>query len=147
MKQKLVHAMQQLKANGYKYTRKREEMMQFFIDQDRYLSAKEVYEFMNQQYPGISYDTIYRNLKDFSEINLLEETEWDGEKKFRFHCCHDNGLGHHHHFICLMCGATREISMCPMDFFEDQLTGCEIEEHRFEIYGKCEKCSKKSKNE
>lgn len=144
MNDKLELAMQQLKESGYKYTKKREEMMQFLIRQDRYLSAKEVYEFMNRKYPGISYDTIYRNLNDFSEIDLLEETELNGEKKFRFHCCHTSGMGHHHHFICLECGATREISMCPMDFFTDQLTGCEIEGHRFEIYGKCEKCSQKS---
>ncbi len=134
-------ALDKLKANGYKYTKKREELLNFMIKGDRYISAKDIYNFMSQKYSGISYDTIYRNLHDFVEIDLVEETELNGEKKFRFHCSIE-GLGHHHHFICTVCGATREIHMCPMNFFEDQLTGCEIEGHRFEIYGKCENCAK-----
>jgi len=32
--------------------------------------------------------------------------------------------------------------MCPMNFFEEQLSGCEIEGHRFELFGRCENCQK-----
>ena len=69
---------------------------------------------------------------------MLEETDLNGEKMFRFGCKH---TGHHHHFICTSCGKTKQIEMCPMNFFENQLNGCKIESHRFEIFGKCEKCS------
>ncbi|RCF84257.1 Fur family transcriptional regulator, partial [Enterococcus faecium] len=88
---------------------------------------------------GVSYDTIYRNLHDFAEIDLLEETDLNGEMKFRFHCCQGE-IGHHHHFICTVCGTTKEIHMCPMNYFEEQLGGCTIEGHRFEIFGRCENC-------
>lgn len=138
---RIVEALAVMKEQGYKYTKKRETMLTFLMSEDKYTSAKEVYAFMNQQYAGISYDTIYRNLKDFSDIHLLEETELSGEKKFKFHCNHHEH-GHHHHFICTSCGATREIAMCPMDYFKEQLAGCLIESHRFEILGKCEKCLK-----
>ena len=74
-------------------------------------------------------------------MNILEETELNGEKLFRFRC---QAHGHHHHFICEKCGSTREIDMCPMDFFKDQLEGCEIHSHRFEIFGLCEKCAAKA---
>ena len=140
---RLEYSLIQLKKKGYKYTKKREEILHFLIQENRYLSAKEVYEYMNQKYEGISYDTIYRNLNDFVEIQLLEETELNGERKYRFHCSRDGVVGHHHHFICLECGATNEIHMCPMTFFTEQLEGCTIEGHRFEIYGKCPECSKK----
>lgn len=132
-------ALEKMKEHGFKYTKRREMLLTFLAEADKYTSAKEVYEYMSQQFAGISYDTIYRNLKDFSDMHLLEETEWDGEKKFRFHCDHDE-RGHHHHFICTNCGATREIHMCPMDYFKEQLVGCKIEGHRFEIFGKCENC-------
>lgn len=132
-------AIDKMKKNGYKHTKKREELLTFFARKNRYVSAKDAYDFMAKNYPGISFDTIYRNLHDFVALDILESTDLNGEKKFRFHCCHGE-IGHHHHFICTVCGATREIHMCPMDFFEEQLADCEIEGHRFEIYGKCENC-------
>lgn len=127
-----------MKQHGLKYTKKRKEMLHYLIKMNRYVAAKEIYTFMKEKYQGISYDTIYRNLRDFVEINLLETTEMNGEHLFRFHC--HQGIGHHHHFICIVCGKTRQVSMCPMDFFEDQLPGCTIEGHRFEILGRCENC-------
>ncbi|MGM0124977.1 fur family transcriptional regulator [Enterococcus sp. AZ194] len=128
-----------LKDNGLKYTKKREALLTYLIKRNRYVSAKEVHHFMQESFPGLSYDTIYRNLHDFSELDLLEETDLNGEMKFRFHCCQGN-VGHHHHFICTVCGKTKEIHMCPMNFFEEQLSGCTIEGHRFEILGRCEEC-------
>lgn len=60
------------------------------MKRNRYVSAKEVFDYMNQEFKGVSYDTIYRNLHDFAEIDLLEETDLNGEMKFRFHCCQGN---------------------------------------------------------
>lgn len=146
MKNQLDNAIKIIKENGYKYTKKREEILLFLIEENRYVGAIEVFDFMNKQYQGISYDTIYRNLRDFTKMDLLEETELMGEKKFRFHCDvssnHDHSH-HHHHFICTSCGWTKEINLCPMDFFSEQLPDCKIESHRFEILGKCQKCLKK----
>lgn len=133
-------AMQTLKEHGLKYTKKRETMITFLARSNRYVAARDLHTYMNEKYPGLSYDTIYRNLHDFSEIGILEETELNGEMKFRFHCCLHEGEHHHHHFICTICGKTKELSLCPMDFFQDQLPGCKIESHRFEILGRCEEC-------
>ncbi len=147
MSQQLDSAIKVMKDNGYKYTKKRADILIHLIKENRYIGATEIFDFMNNRYQGISYDTIYRNLRDFTTMGLLEETELMGEKKFRFHCdvseCHSH---HHHHFICTSCGATREINLCPMDFFKEQLPGCEMEGHRFEILGKCDKCLKKTSN-
>lgn len=132
-------ALQELKDSGYKYTKKRETLITYLVKRNRYVSAREVHEYMDQEFPNVSYDTIYRNLHDFSDLGLLEETDLNGEMKFRFRCCHHE-VGHHHHFICTVCGKTKEIHMCPMNYFEEQLSGCVIEGHRFEIFGRCEDC-------
>ncbi|MFV0558381.1 MAG: Fur family transcriptional regulator [Enterococcus sp.] len=134
----LEQALATIKDHGFKYTKKRAELISYLVKKNRYVSAKEVHSYMNELFPGVSYDTIYRNLHDFSEINLFEETDLNGEMKFRFHCCQEHH--HHHHFICTVCGKTKELNLCPMDFFKEQLPNCQIEGHRFEILGRCEDC-------
>src|SRR5690554_367976 len=105
-------AMHLLKEKGYKHTDKREEILQLFESERRYLSAREVLEFLQSKYANLSFDTIYRNLSLFSNLSILEFTELDGEKIFRLSCATDD---HHHHLICLECGKTRHIDLCPME--------------------------------
>ncbi|GMA45790.1 Fur family transcriptional regulator [Tetragenococcus muriaticus] len=136
----IKEAMQQIKDYGFKYTKKRETIISYLAKANRYVAAKEVHDFLSQKYTGISYDTIYRNLHDFATIGILEDTELEGEMKFRFNCSMQGANHHHHHFICSVCGKTKEITTCPMEYFQDQLPGCSIEDHRFEIYGHCEDC-------
>lgn len=130
-------AMNLLKEQGYKHTGKREDMLQLFSDNDKYLTARDVLEQMKGNYPGLSFDTIYRNLSVFVELGILEMTELSGEKHFRFTCSHKE---HHHHFICLDCGKTKEIETCPMRNIEGSFKGYDISGHKFEIYGRCPDC-------
>ena len=130
-------AMQLLKDKGYKYTEKREDMLELFSKSNRYLTAKEVLEHLKTTYPGMSYDTIYRNLSLYANLGILETTELSGEKRFRFACVGDH---HHHHFICMECGKTRHVDACPMEKIKEDFKGYDISGHKFEIYGKCPDC-------
>ncbi|MCD8503392.1 MAG: transcriptional repressor [Bacillaceae bacterium] len=133
----VTKALELLKDKGYKYTDKREQMLQLFSNQDRYLAAKDVLESMQENYPGLSFDTIYRNLSTFVELGILEMTELEGEKRFSFRCSTDK---HHHHIICTKCGKTDHIHLCPMDQLSVVSKEFEIIGHKFEVYGYCRTC-------
>lgn len=145
MTQQVVNeSLEKLKEHGLKHTKRREDLIRVLSEEDRYLSAKAVQIKMQVGYPNLSFDTIYRNLYSFVEIGILEMTEWNNERFFRIACLHN---GHHHHFICQQCGSTKQLEMCPMDFFQEQLSGCQLLSHRFEIFGICEQCNSAASEE
>ncbi|MFQ7235028.1 MAG: transcriptional repressor, partial [Enterococcus hulanensis] len=56
----LEKALAKVKENGFKYTKKRETLLDYLIKCNRYVAAREVYNYLNDQFPGLSYDTVYR---------------------------------------------------------------------------------------
>lgn len=129
-------AIELLQKKGYKITSKRKDILSFFEQVDGYRTAKDLCTHLEKKYPGISFDTIYRNLHLFHQLEILETTELNGEKHFRMNCSQD----HHHHFICKDCGKTKEIEICPIDEVKEVLADYSIEGHKFEIYGRCPRC-------
>jgi Fur family zinc uptake transcriptional regulator len=130
-------ALELLKGQGYKYTSKRQDILELFASEKRYLSAKDVLDHLKSKYPGLSFDTIYRNLAVFTNLEIFEITELEGEKRFRFSCTTKE---HHHHLICLDCGKTSSIKSCPMADIPNKMNGFAVTDHKFEIYGYCLDC-------
>ncbi|AQL56074.1 Fur family transcriptional regulator [Abyssicoccus albus] len=130
-------AIKLLKDEGYKYTDKRKDIISFFNAHDKYISAKDLQLHLDKKYPGISFDTIYRNLYLFHDLNIIEQTEFNGEMKYRISCSDH----HHHHFICTECGKTKVIHFCPMDEWQKELPDVEIDSHKIELFGKCKNCN------
>lgn len=125
-----------LQNKGYKLTERRQEILEFFANTNRYKTAKDLHLHMQGIYEGISYDTVYRNLHLFNDLNILESTELDAEKLFRMKCSDQ----HHHHFICKTCGDIKKLDLCPMTDISNLLSGYQVDDHKFEVYGLCPEC-------
>lgn len=132
-------ALQILRDHGYKYTGKREELIQICAAEKRYLSAKDIMERIKEPYPNLSFDTVYRNISTFVDLGILEETELEGEGKFRLACSVSGH--HHHHVICTECGKTSALQGCPMSILSALPEEFQVTGHKFEVYGTCGECT------
>lgn len=103
------------------------------------MTAKEVLDFMKDEFPNLSFDTVYRNLSLFSELGIIEETELNGERRYRFRCV--DADDHHHHVICLRCGKTKHLDACPVENMLPPTADFTITGHKFEVYGYCNNCA------
>lgn len=134
---KQTEQIERLQSSSLKVTPKRIEMYAYLAAEERYVSAKDVLDYMRSKHPTMSFDTVYRNLKSFAEEGLLEATELNGEKAFRVTC---GASHHHHHLICRGCGKTKLLELCPMRYVETLDPDFEVIDHKFEIYGYCKQC-------
>ncbi|WP_379131931.1 Fur family transcriptional regulator [Paenibacillus sp. sgz500958] len=125
-----------MSGQGLRITDQRKTLAKLFGETSGYLSAKDVYEYMGRIYSGLSFDTVYRNLRVMEELGALEQVVFEDGVKFKGSCSEHH---HHHHMICLQCQKTYPISFCPMNMTDtpDQFR---VVKHKFEVFGYCKDC-------
>ncbi|UUZ94898.1 transcriptional repressor [Paenibacillus sp. P25] len=126
-----------MSSKGWRITDQRKSLATLFAESSGYLSPKDVYEYMRQKYPGVSFDTVYRNLRSLSEMGVLEQIYLNDGLKFRARC----ETHHHHHLICLQCEKTVPFEFCPMKHMAQVPKDFEVINHRFEVFGYCSDCA------
>ncbi|MEJ6347808.1 Fur family transcriptional regulator [Holzapfeliella sp. He02] len=135
LKQQVLNKMKQ---NQLKITKQREVLIDLLIKhRDTYLDITKIDQLMRQTFPSMSYNTVYRNLKQLEEAGLLEQNNQMGHAMVKVICEFD----HHHHFICQNCGIVTELKECPMSIYQSQIPGAEILSHQFVLEGLCQNCS------
>lgn len=122
---------------GLRVTDQRKTLAKLFADTPGYLSPKDVYEYMGKTYTGLSFDTVYRNLRVMEELGVLEQVMFEEGVKFKLHCREEH---HHHHMICLQCGHTYPITFCPMEQTSVP-QDFRVVKHKFEVFGYCKDCA------
>jgi len=140
--QEMIDAMSK---RGLRVTDQRKTLARLFAEAPGYLSAKDVYEEMGKTYNGLSFDTVYRNLRLLQELDVLEQFVFEDGVKFKAHC---REHGHHHHAICMHCEKTYAVPFCPLDAIRVDLPqGFNVVKHKFELFGYCEACGEHAEAE
>ncbi|MCM3136081.1 transcriptional repressor [Paenibacillus polysaccharolyticus] len=126
-----------MSSQGLRITDQRKTLARLFAESPGYLTPKDVYEYMGKTYSGLSFDTVYRNLRVMQELGVLEQVIFEDGVKFRAHCSEGH---HHHHMICLKCQKTYPIVFCPMQL-ADAPEQFQVVDHKFEVFGYCKDCA------
>lgn len=129
-----------MSGHGLRITDQRKTLAKLFGEHPGYLTPKDVYEHMGKKYSGLSFDTVYRNLRVLYDLGVLEQVVFEEGMKFRARCSEDH---HHHHMICLQCQKTYPITFCPMQL-TDAPEDFQVVQHKFEVFGYCKDCGKDS---
>ena len=127
-----------MESKKFRITEQRKMIARWFAEQDGFITPRDLYDDMVKHYPGLSFDTVYRNLRTLVELEILEQFERADGVKFRLHCTSHNE--HHHHFICTLCESLFPLPFCPMETKINIPEPFLVTGHRFEVYGLCSSC-------
>ena len=104
---------------------------------DGSFTVVEVYDRARRAYPRLALATTYRTVELLRRAGSVRPLP--GENRPAYVRCH---AGHHHHLICLVCGAVEETELCaaPRPSELKRRYGFAAESHEVDIYGTCARC-------
>lgn len=123
---------------GIRMTHQRIEVFRELLNSHGHPSVTEIYEGVRKRLPSISPDTVYRTLRLFSELGLINPHS-STSSVIRF----DVNVHEHHHFICARCARI-------IDFTSSSTGGLEVPREaeslgevqgvQLEVRGICREC-------
>lgn len=137
----LERAIAKLQELGIRITPQRREILKALLKAGAPLTAREIADRVQKTYPQISMDTVYRNLTMLAQVGLVNQINLQNRESSRFEFQGDGE--HHHHVVCLDCGVTYCIDVCPVPVttvLPQEDPGFRVVSHAFEIYGYCAAC-------
>ena len=125
----------ELAQQGYRVTEPRRLVISAAAAQGRPFTAEEVCAAL----PCVGRATVYRVLRLLVDTDqmcrvLLE----DGEMRYQL-----STAGHHHHLLCIACGAAADLSGCDVESRLREAAnavGFQMSGHWLEVYGRCGNC-------
>lgn len=131
--------LQRVKKGGHKLTPQRRQILKALAGAGRPQTAHQIHQRLAAQHPEIGLDTVYRNLRLLAGLGLVNKIPVAGQRGDLFELAED----HHHHYLCLGCGAVTCLPVCPLGDPVPALepaAGFQVVAHVFEVYGYCDGC-------
>jgi len=129
------------KVVGQRATWQRRLLLDLILEAGGHLDADELFRRAKEREPRISLSTVYRNLRLFKKLGLIDERHFAEEH----HHYEVKGSSEHYHLVCLGCGRVIEFESPLIQQIKDrvgrgnrfQVTGAEIR-----LEGYCSRCRK-----
>ncbi|WCN36863.1 Fur family transcriptional regulator [Aneurinibacillus uraniidurans] len=143
MEERIERIRQQLHESSYKLTPQREATLRVLLEnEEKHLSAEEVWLLVKQKAPETGLATVYRTLELMSELGILDKVNF-GDGAVRYDFRNEDAEHHHHHLICVECGTVDEIHEDLLGEVEQAVSEkfhFHILDHRLSFHGVCHRC-------
>jgi len=144
MSEKLTKSLKQL---NLKVTPKRIAIIDILMKEPGYLSPEEIWRKMKIQFNCIGLPTIYRNLEELADGNIISKINHPNRQLYYFFCGNNE---HHHHFVCLSCRNVDDINFCAIHELRKEVKkklNAQVVSHILQVNGLCKECLKKKGKE
>ncbi|MGD8592429.1 MAG: ferric iron uptake transcriptional regulator [Gammaproteobacteria bacterium] len=136
-------ASQDLREAGLKATLPRVKILEIMeADENRHLSAEEIYKILSDAGNDVGLATVYRVLTQFESAGLVTRHHFEGGTSvFEL-----NQGEHHDHILCVKCGRVEEFVDEVIEQRQKAIAakaGFSMTDHCLYIYGICQECQKK----
>ncbi len=123
-------------------TAQRQLLLDILRQASSHLDAKEIYQRAIERDRHISLATVYRNLRLFKELGLVDEIRLD-----EIHCCYEiKRSTEHYHLLCTSCGRVIEFRsplIAKLVAEVEHNRGFQTNRAVLHLEGYCQKCKKK----
>lgn len=133
-----------IRSAGLKVTVPRVKILQMLesrAENDRHLSAEDVYKTLLQEGEEIGLATVYRVLTQFEAAGLVKRHHFEGGNSvFEL-----NGGTHHDHILCVKCGRVDEFTDEMIESRQKAIASgldYDLTDHCLYLYGICANCRK-----
>lgn len=117
-----------------KMTEQRRVIARVISESDDHPDVEEVYARAAQVDPNVSIATVYRTVKLFEEVGIVEKHDF-GDGKARYE---EVGQDHHDHLINIRTGEVIEFVNQEIEALQEKVArelGFKLVDHRLELYG------------
>lgn len=102
-----------------KYSRQREQIIEYVKSVKTHPTAETVYQEIRKQDPNISLGTVYRNLDRLAQDGVILRLQMANQKD-RF----DGDTSHHYHAVCHKCGIVHDIFVEYFQELDQKVEDC-----------------------
>jgi Fe2+ or Zn2+ uptake regulation protein len=144
MSEELTKSLKQL---SLKVTPKRIAIIEILMKEPGYLSPEEIWRKMKRQFNRIGLPTVYRNLEELADGNIISKITHPNRQLYYFFCGNNE---HHHHFVCLSCRNVDDINFCAIHELRKEVKkklNAQVVSHILQVNGLCKECLKKNDKE
>ena len=126
---------------GVRLTGPRRELAALISRRQGHFTAADLLADADQRNLSIGRATVFRLLELLADQNLVERVDLPDGRHAYVPC----EPSHHHHLVCVSCGAISEVDDCGIDAVTAEAarrSGFEIQSHRLELFGRCPRCQR-----